>query len=379
MTTSKQITPFRIDIPQADLDDLAARLAATRWPDEVTGGGASYGMPLAVVKRLAERWASGYDWRAHEARLNEFPQYTTVIDGQDIHFLHARSAEPGAVPLLLLHGWPGSVLEFAAMIGPLTDPRAHGGNPSRAFHVVAPSLPGYGFSGPTAEPGWDSARMARALAALMTRLGYERWGAAGGDAGALVGRELGILAPDGLTGVHLLQIFAFPSGDPAEMARLSAADRASLTGSTAEFQEKAGYQKIQQTRPQTLGYGLTDSPVGQLAWNAELWTGWGDYADYLDVDTYLTHVSIYWFTRTAGSSARHYYEDARSGAGYREAPNKVPTAVAVFPGDFRTIRAFAERSASIVRYTEFGAGGHFAYTTHPDLVVADLREFFASL
>jgi epoxide hydrolase len=379
MSSSQEITPFRIDIPQADLDDLTARLAATRWPDEVTGAGTSYGMPLAVVKRLAERWTRGYDWRAHEARLNEFPQYATAIDGQNIHFLHVRSAEPGAVPLLLLHGWPGSVLEFADMIGPLTDPRVHGGDPSRAFHVVVPSLPGYGFSGPTTEPGWDSARMARALATLMARLGYDRWGAAGGDAGALVGRELGILAPDGLIGVHLLQIFAFPSGDPAEMARLSDADRASLTGSTAEFQDKAGYQKIQQTRPQTLGYGLADSPVGQLAWNAELWTGWGDYADYLDVDTYLTHVSIYWFTRTAGSSARQYYEDARSGAGYREAPNKVPTAVAVFPGDFRTIRAFAERSTNIVRYTEFDTGGHFAYTTNPDLVVADLREFFATL
>jgi epoxide hydrolase len=379
MTTPQQITPFRIDVPQADLDDLAARLAATRWPDEVTGAGTSYGMPLAVVKRLAQRWAGGYDWRAHEARLNELPQYTTVIDGQNIHFLHVRSAEPGAVPLLLLHGWPGSVLEFARMIGPLTDPRGHGGDPSRAFHVVVPSLPGYGFSGPTTEPGWDSARMARAFAALMARLGYERWGAAGGDAGALVGRELGILAPDGLIGVHLLQIFAFPSGDPAEMASLSDADRASLTGTTAEFQDKAGYQRIQQTRPQTLGFGLTDSPAGQLAWNAELWTGWGDYADYLDVDTYLTHVSIYWFTRTAGSSARHYYEDARSGAGYREAPSKVPTAVAVFPEDFRTIRALAQRSTSIVRYTEFDEGGHFAYTTHPDLVVGDLREFFAGL
>jgi pimeloyl-ACP methyl ester carboxylesterase len=379
MSTSQEITPFRIDIAQADLDDLTARLAATRWPDEVAGAGTSYGMPLAVVKRLAERWAGGYDWRAHEARLNEFPQYTTVIDGQDIHFLHVRSAEPGALPLLLLHGWPATVAEFAGMIGPLTDPRAHGGDASRAFHVVVPSLPGYGFSGPTTEPGWDSARMARAFAALMARLGYDRWGAAGGDAGALIGRELGILAPDGLIGVHLLQIFAFPSGDPAEMASLSDADRASLSGTTAEFQEKAGYQRIQQTRPQTLGYGLTDSPAGQLAWNAELWTGWGDYADYLDVDDYLTHVSIYWFTRTAGSSARHYYEDARSGAGYREAPGKVPAAVAVFPGDFRTIRAFAERSVNVVRYTEFATGGHFAYTTDPDLVVSDLREFFASL
>ena len=318
-------------------------------------------------------------WRVWEAKLNAYPQFTTTIDGQNIHFLHIRSAEPGAFPLLLLHGWPGSVLEFAQMTGPLTAPRAHGAEQARAFDVVVPSLPGYGFSGPTTEPGWDSARMARAFAALMSRLGYERWGVAGGDAGALVGRELGILAPAGLAGVHLLQIFAFPSGDPAEMAALSGADRDSLAGTTADFQSKAGYQKIQQTRPLTLAYGLADSPVAQLAWNAELWTGWGDYADYLDVDTYLTHVSIYWFTRTGVSSARHYYEDARSGAGYRDEPNRVPTAVAVFPQDFRTIRTFAERANNIVRYTEFDRGGHFAYTTDPDLVMTDLREFFGGL
>jgi epoxide hydrolase len=379
MIETTDIKPFRIDVPQADLDDLAARLAGTRWPDEVTGGGTDYGMPVAVVTRLADRWRTGYDWRAHEARLNEIPQFTTTIDGQNIHFLHVRSAEPDAMPLLLLHGWPGSVLEFLGMIGPLTDPRAHGGDPSRAFDVVVPSLPGYGFSGPTTAPGWDSARMARAFAELMGRLGYRRWGVAGGDAGALVGRELGILAPQGLAGVHLLQIFAFPSGDPAEFEKLSEADKESLSGTTADFQSKAGYQKIHQTRPLTLAYGLTDSPAGQLAWNAELWTGWGDYADYLDVDTYLTHVSLYWFTRTAGSSARHYYEDAHSGAGYRDEPNNVPTAVAVFPQDFRTVRAFAERANNIVRYTEFDRGGHFAYTTDPDLVVDDLREFFASL
>jgi len=374
-----EIKPFRVDIPQAELDDLAARLEAARWPDEVAGGGTDYGMPTAVVRRLADRWRTGFDWRAAEARLNEIPQFTTTIDGQNIHFLHVRSAEPDATPLLLLHGWPGSIVEFLNVIGPLTDPRAHGGDPSRAFHVIAPSLPGYGFSGPTTEPGWDSARMAKAFAALMARLGYERWGAAGGDAGALVGRELGILAPAGLVGVHLLQIFAFPSGDPAEFEKVSEADKASLSGTTADFQDKAGYQKIQQTRPLTLAYALTDSPAGQLAWNAELWTGWGDYADYLDVDTYLTHVSIYWFTRTGGSSARHYFEDAHSGAGYRDLPNPVPTAVAVFPQDFRTIQAFAGRANNIVRYTEFERGGHFAYTTDPDLVVADLREFFASL
>jgi pimeloyl-ACP methyl ester carboxylesterase len=382
MTTS-QITPFRIDVGPGELDELARRLAATRWPGELTGVGTRYGMPLGTVEQLAERWRSRYDWRAHEARLNAFPQYTTTVDGQSLHFLHVRSAEPGALPLLLLHGWPGSVLEFLDLIGPLTDPRAHGGDPAHAFHVVVASLPGYGYSGPTTEPGWDSARMARAFTALMARLGYRRWGVAGGDAGALVGRELGILAPDGLIGVHLLQIFAFGSGDPprasAERSRLSEADLASLSGLTADFQDKAGYQAIQRTRPQTLGYALTDSPAGQLAWNAELWTGWGDHADHLDADTFLTHVSIYWFTRTGVSSARHYFEDARSGAGYRDAPNPTPSAVAVFPEDFRTIRAFAERANNIVRYTEFDRGGHFAFTTHPDLVVQDLRAFFAAL
>jgi pimeloyl-ACP methyl ester carboxylesterase len=379
MTTSESIAPFRIDIPRRDLDDLSARLAATRWPGEVAKAGTAYGMPLEVVQRLAQRWQDGYDWRAQEARLNEIPQFTTEIDGTTVHFLHVRSPEPEARPLLLLHGWPGSVVEFLGMLGPLTDPRGHGLDPSLAFDVVVPSLPGYGFSGPTNETGWDSARMARAFATLMSRLGYQRWGMSGGDAGALVGRELGILAPDGLIGVHLLQIFAFPSGDPAELARMTDQDRESLAGTTADFQDKAGYQKIQQTRPQTLGYGLTASPAGTLAWNAELWTGWGDYAAYLDVDTFLTHASIYWFTRTSVSSARHYYEDAHSGAGYRDAPNRVPTAVAVFPEDYRTIRACAERANNIVRYTEFEAGGHFAYTTHPDLVVSDLREFFASL
>jgi pimeloyl-ACP methyl ester carboxylesterase len=379
MTTSQSIEPFRIDVPQADLDELSARLAATRWPGEVEAAGTDYGMPLGQVQQLAERWRTGFDWRAHEAQLNEFPQFTTTIDGQNVHFLHVRSPEPGALPLLLLHGWPGTVAEFLAMIGLLTDPRAHGADPARAFDVVVPSLPGYGFSGPTTEPGWDSARMARAFATLMTALGYERWGVAGGDNGALVGRELGILAPAGLIGVHLLQIFAFPSGDPAEAARMTDADRASLAGSTAEFQSKAGYQAIQQKRPQTLGYGLTDSPVATLAWNAEIWTGWGDHTDQLDVDAFLTNTSIYWFTRTGVSSARHYYEDAHSGAGYRDKPNQVPTAVAVFPWDFRTIRACAERANHIVRYTEFGRGGHFAYTTDPDLVTGDLREFFAGL
>ncbi len=376
--TDTQIRPFRIDIPQADLDDLRDRLARTRWPAELPGVGSAYGMPLHVVQDFAEYWRTGYDWRAHEARINQCPQFTTTIDGAGVHFLHVRSPEPDALPLILTHGWPATIVELLDVIGPLTDPRAHGGDPAQAFHVVVPSIPGYAFSGPTPDTGWDSARMARAWAELMSRLGYQRYGAAGGDAGALITRELGILKPPGLVGVHLLQIFAFPSGDPAEMARLSDKDRAGF-GITSDFESKSGYVKIQSTRPQTLAYGLTDSPAGQLAWNAELMTGWGDAPELLDRDVFLTNVTIYWLTATAGSAARHYYEDSRSGAGYREVPNSVPTAVAVFPQDFRTVRVFAERSNNVVRYTEFDRGGHFAYLTDPDLVVGDLRAFFADL
>ncbi len=379
-TTTTAVTPFTVRFDEAEVADLRSRLAATRWPVEPAAAGTDYGMPVPVIRGWAEHWREGFDFAAAQRRLNAFQQFTAVIDGQLIHFWHVRSAEPGALGLLLLHGWPSSVLEFEHAIGPLVDPRAHGLDPAQAFDVVVPSLPGFGFSGPTTERGWDSARTARALAELMGVLGYDRWGAAGGDVGSLVGRELGGLAPAGLIGVHLLQIFAFPTGDPDELARLTDADRESLaSGSTAVFQEKNGYQAIQQKRPMTLAFALEDSPAGLLAWNAELWSGFGDFAQYVDVETYLTHVSVYWFTRTAGSAARAYFEDARSGAGYREIPVTVPTAVAVFPQDYRTLRVCAERSVNLVRYTEMPSGGHFAYATDTDLIVRDLREFFAQL
>jgi pimeloyl-ACP methyl ester carboxylesterase len=287
----------------------------------------------------------------------------------------------GRDPLVLLHGWPSTVLEFEQVVGPLTDPEGHGapaGTP--AFDVVVPSVPGFGFGGPTTEVGWDSERAARAVVALMRRLGYERFGVAGGDVGAGVAREVGGLDPEGLVGVHLLQLFAFPSGDEAESARITPEDWASLrSGMTAEFQEKAGYQIIQQKRPQTLAFGLEDSPAGLLAWHAELWTGFGEHLEALDVDDYLTHMSVYWFTRTVASAVRLYREDYRTGAAYRDVPITAPVAVAVFPQDFRTIRACAERSANLVRYTEMPRGGHFAYLTDPDLVLDDLREFFGPL
>jgi len=373
------IENFRIDIPQDRLDDLRARLANTRWPDELPDVGWTYGVPLGYVKEMAEYWRSRYDWRAHEARLNAFPQFTTTVDGTNVHFIRVRSPEPEALPLILTHGWPGSIAEFLDVIGPLADPRAYGGDPTDAFDVVVPSVPGYGLSGPTHETGWDTARVAKAWDQLMKRLGYERYGAHGGDAGALVSRELGILNPPGLVGVHVLQIFAFPSGDPGELEDLSDYDREALE-ILSGFEAQAGYLRIQQTRPQTLAYGLTDSPAGQLAWNSELFMGFGgESVGGVDRDRFLTHVMLYWLTRTAGSSAREYYEDARSGAGYRDLPNPAPTGVAVFEHDFHTIRRFAERANNIVHWSVFDRGGHFAAMDAPDLLIGDLREFFRPL
>jgi pimeloyl-ACP methyl ester carboxylesterase len=378
--TELDLKPFQIAIPAADLDDLKARLARSRWPDEIPGSGWNYGVDLTWAKDMAAYWGNGFDWRNEEARLNAFPQFTTTIDGQNIHFLHVRSPEPTALPLILTHGWPGTFAEFSEVIGPLSDPRRHGGDPADAFHLVVPSIPGFGFSGPTHEPGWDSARIAKAWNDLMHALGYISYGAHGGDAGALISHEMGILKPEGLVGIHLLQIFAFPTGAPGEMDGLSDFEKAGMKV-LGDFQSKAGYQKIQQTRPQTLAFGLTDSPAGQLAWNSELFMGFGSLAGYgaLDRDRFLTHVSIYWFTGTAGSSARWYFEDARTGAGYREVSNPTPTGVAVFPYDFRSMRKFAERSNNIVHWSTFDRGGHFAAMDAPDLLVGDIRQFFRRL
>jgi pimeloyl-ACP methyl ester carboxylesterase len=375
-TTAEEILPFRIEISDAELDDLRDRLARTRWPDELPGVGWSYGVSLGFVKDMVQHWRSSFDWRKQEAILNEFPQFTTSIDGTNVHFLHVRSPEPDAMPLILTHGWPGTVAEFLDVIGPLSDPRSHGGDAADAFDLVIPSMPGHGFSGPTNDAGWDSARIARAWDTLAKRLGYERYGAHGGDAGALVTRELGILKPEGLVGVHMLQIFAFPSGDPEEMGRLDAFEQEGMKY-LESFEANSGYVKIHQTRPQTLSYALTDSPAGQLAWNSELFAGFGgEGAEYLDRDRFLTHVSIFWFTATAGSSARQYFEDGKTGAGYRELPNETPTGVSVFPYDFRSVRAFAERSNNIVHWSQFDRGGHFAASQAPDLLTEDLRTFF---
>jgi pimeloyl-ACP methyl ester carboxylesterase len=372
------VRPFKIDISDAALADLKQRLGQTRWPHAITNDW-SRGQPLSLIMELTDQWKNKYDWRQHEAALNRHPQFMPEIDGQPIHFLHIKSPVPGAFPLILSHGWPGSFVEFLDLIGPLTDPAAHGLDNSLAFDLVIPSLPGFGFSSPMTAPGWDSARTAKAWDTLMTDLGYASYGAHGGDAGALVGRELGILAPKGLLGTHLLQIFAFPTGAEGEMEKLTPFEMEGMAN-LANFEKYGGYQAIQSKRPGTLAFALVDSPVGQLAWNAELWFGFeGTGAAQVDRERYLTTNAIYWFTGTSGSAANVYYEDTQTGAGYREVMNPTPTGVAVFPNDFRSVRSFAERSNNIVHWTEMPRGGHFAASEAPDLLVEDIRSFFAGL
>lgn len=365
-----EIHPFRIETPQVELDDLQDRLARTRWPDELPGVGWGYGVALDYAKRLVEYWRTGYDWRAWEARINAYPQFTTTIDGQNIHFLHVRSPEPDAMPLILTHGWPGSIVEYLDVIGPLTDPRNHGSDPAHAFHLVIPSLPGFGFSGPTHETGWNRYRTARAWAELMRRLGYDRYGAGGSDMGSFVSPELGRIAPNHAIGVHVAQIYSFPSSDPAELADLSPGEAQELATLQWFTENMMAYNKLQATQPQTLAFALLDSPVGQLAWNAQL------FGDGMDADFILTNVTIYWLTRTAASSARFYYEDAH--AEHPTEPTTTPTGVSAFAGDFSGIRRFAERDhTNIVHWSEFDRGGHYGAHQAPDLLIDDMRKFFS--
>jgi pimeloyl-ACP methyl ester carboxylesterase len=375
------VEPFRIDVPQADLDDLRGRLARTRWPDQLPGVGWDYGIPLDYVQELAEYWRTGYDWRVHEEKLNAFPQFTTVIDGQRVHFLHVRSGVPDAMPLVITHGWPGSIAEFMEVIGPLTDPVAHGGDPVDAFHLVVPSIPGFGFSGPTADRGWNVRRIARAWDELMRRLGYQRYGAQGGDWGSTISRELGLIAPGHLIGVHLNMLFTpvIPDDD----ADLTDDERERLDRLRSFRATGSGYAAIQSTRPQTLAYGLTDSPAGQLAWIVEKFGEWTDDGlphEAVDRDQLLTNVMLYWLTGTAGSSARLYYEAARSRGTGQPETSTVPTGLAVFPREIaRPVRRFAERSNNIVHWSELDRGGHFPAMEAPELLVPDVREFFRKL
>jgi epoxide hydrolase len=386
-TENRTVHPFRIEIPRAQLDDLHTRLDLTRWPDELPDAGWAYGASLPYVRDLADHWRNAYDWREHEAALNEIPQFITEIDGAQVHFLHVRSPEPDAMPLILTHGWPGSIVEFLGLIGPLSDPRSEGGDPADAFHLVIPSIPGFGFSGPTRERGWNVSRVARAWAELMRRLGYERYAAQGGDMGALISPALGRVAPESVIGIHVnaAAVGFQPLGPVPEdvQAELTEAERERLAAAGAFSEDGTGYRAIQSTRPQTLAYGLTDSPVGQLAWIIEKFKEWSNPSaelpeDAVDRDTLLTNVMLYWLTATAGSAARMYYESTQDTDWFPTTSSGVPTAVANFPED-TAIRRFAEEANTIVRWSEFDRGGHFAALEAPDQLTGDIREFFRSL
>ena len=373
--TSTELRPFRIDIPQAELDDLRERLRRTRWPEEIPGQGWSRGVPVDYLKDLARYWAGAYDWRKAEARLNEFPQFLTTIDGQDVHFAHVRSENPQATALLLIHDWPGSFVQFVDVIEPL----------SADFHVVVTDTPGIGFSGPLTSAGWNTGRIAAAFVELMARLGYDRYGVQGNGGGAWIAAEMGRRAPDEIVGIHLNGLITFPSDDPADFAGLTEFEQQRLARLQEFRDDKMGFAQIQSTRPQTLAYGLHDSPAGQLAWIVEKFKEWTDAAaelpeDAVDRDHLLTDVSLYWFTGTAGSSANLYYEMAHDPAAYAPKPRgTVPTAVIATSTTDVAIRRFADRDHSIVRWTEVERGGNFLALEQPNLLIEDVRAFFSDL
>jgi pimeloyl-ACP methyl ester carboxylesterase len=380
----EEIVPFRIDVPDADLTDLRDRLRRTRWPDRETVGDWSQGAPLGWVQELCRYWASGYDWRAREARLNRFPQFRTAVDGLDLHFLHVRSPEARALPLIMTSGWPGSVTEFSHVIGPLTDPAAHGGDPADAFHVVCPSLPGYGFSGKPAGTGWNVQRIAGAWATLMARLGYARYGAQGSDWGTSVTTSLGQQDAGHLAGIHVVPPIAPP--DPATFGDLTPAERASLSALEEAVAHESGYSAEQASKPQTAGYGLVDSPAALAAWIGEKFWSWTDHDGPLETvvsrDDLLDNLMLYWLPGTGASSARLYWESfAQVSAWFSEEVTDtvdVPAGCTVFPHEIpRPSRRWAARRYTDIRHwSEPARGGHFAALEQPGTFVDELRTFF---
>jgi len=370
--TSTEIRSFRPEAPQADLDDLRERLERTRFAPAAPGDAWVYGTPESYLRDMVERWKA-FDWREVEARLDAYPNHLTEIDGQTVHFLHVRSEVEGARPLLLAHSYPGSVLDFLDMIAPLTDPVAHGGREEDAFHVVVPSMPGFGYSTPVADGPWTMARVARTYDALMRRLGYDSYGTHGSDGGALVSRELAIMDPEGFLGAHVLQLFSFPSGAPGEMDGFGEKEYAALAH-LQWFQSVGGYNTMNATRPQTVAAGLADSPVAVLAYS-ELFESFGNGTSLVRPEQVLAQATLYWLTNTYATAARYHYEEQHAGAEPVVSQGRI--GVAVFKDDFQTIRALAERdNANIVHWSEFPRGGHYASLEVPEDVVADLRSFF---
>jgi len=387
---SDAITPFRIEIPESELDDLRQRLRQTRWPEAATVDDWSQGTPLAYARDLCEYWLDNYDWRACEASLNRIPQFRTEIDGLSIHFLHVRSPHAGALPLVMTHGWPGSIVEFRKVIEPLADPAKYGGDAADAFHVVCPSLPGFGFSSKPARAGWGIERIADAWDELMTRLGYEHYGAQGGDWGSGVTQALATRHARHLAGVHINMVTAPP--DPETMNDLTEQEKDALAAMT-HFQEwESGYSKEQSTRPQTVGYGLVDSPAGLCAWIVEKFWAWtdsaGDPANVLTRDEMLDNVMLYWLPGTGASSARLYWESfgkPRSVLGHSDSQEAgargkvaVPVGCSVFPKEIvRPSRRWAEKAYPTLRYwNEPAKGGHFAAFEQPAIFVDEVRAAF---
>jgi pimeloyl-ACP methyl ester carboxylesterase len=403
MSPATEVRPFRVDVPEEDLVNLRRRVAATRWPDPETVPDQSQGVQLSKIQELVRYWGTDYDWRKVEAKLNALPQFVTNIDGLDIHFIHVRSPHPDALPLIITHGWPGSILELVKVIGPLTDPPAHGGRAEDAFDVVIPSMPGYGFSERPQSTGWDPDRIARAWAELMGRLGYERYVHQGGDWGALVSDAMAHQAPPGLLGIHVNMPATVPgdlekaikSGDPAP-AGLSDDEKAAFDTLSAFFLKNAAFGIIMQTRPQTVGYGLSDSPAGLAAWLLDHGDGYGQPAGAIERvleakpagdltrDDILDDISLYWLTNSAVSSARLYWEnkyDYFSAASHKTMDISLPVGVTVFPGEiYRAPRSWAEQAyRQLIYFNEVDKGGHFAAWEEPELFTNEVRAAFRPL
>jgi pimeloyl-ACP methyl ester carboxylesterase len=377
---------FKIDVPDSVLTDLADRLARTRFPDQLEDAGWDYGSELSYVKELVAYWRSKYDWRTHERALNQFEHWKTKVRDLDLHFIHQRSKEPSAMPLLITHGWPGSVYEFHKILGPLTDPVAHGGRKEDAFHVVCPSMPGYGWSEAPKKPGFDIRQVAETGAALMGKLGYTRYGAQGGDWGAIATAWLGHVDPKHCAGIHMNMIIAGPPAGVANpMEGVSAEEQAWLAEGGAFLKAETGYQQIQGTKPQTLGYGLNDSPAGLAAWIVEKFRSWSDCGGNVETrftkDELLTNVMIYWTTQSITSSTRLYCETMRSGRFAATAGRiEVPTAGAIFAKEiYKAPRKWVEATFNLKHWSVFPKGGHFAALEEPKLLVDDVREFFREL
>ena len=374
------VEAFNLAIPDAVLADLRGRLERTRWPERETVADDRQGVPLADAQALCAYWQGSYDWRRCEATLNGLGQFRTVIDGLGIHFLHVRSPEPDALPLIMTHGWPGSVVEFLKVIGPLTDPVAHGGKAEDAFHVVVPSLPGYGFSDKPIEAGWSVERIAAAWIELMRRLGYDRYVAQGGDWGSAVTSAMAAIRPPELAAIHLNMVIAPPT--PDDLAALSDREKRALGDLQRFSTEGRGYSALQGTRPQTLGYGLTDSPSGQAAWIFEKLVEWmdchGDPLSVLSYDDMLDNIMLYWLPASAASSARLYWE---SMANFASGATDLPVACSIFPGEItRPARKWAERKYSnLIYWGEPTRGGHFAAFEQPGIFVNEIRNAFRSI